>query len=58
MFLFLAACVAATTQTASAQVVGDQPIGLTVAEADVIVSGWSVKRSTLGKPVFNEDARR
>ncbi|MGF6602209.1 sporulation protein YlmC with PRC-barrel domain [Paraburkholderia sp. GAS448] len=56
MAVFLAACAAATAQAASAEVVGDQPIGITVAEADAIVSGWSIKRSILGKPVFNENA--
>ncbi|MFM0069313.1 PRC-barrel domain-containing protein [Paraburkholderia aspalathi] len=34
---------------------GQQPIGITVVEADDILSGWSVKRSILRKPVFNEN---
>jgi hypothetical protein len=54
----LAACAAATAQAAWAQVVGDQPIGITVAEADAIVSRWSIKRSILRKPVFNEHAEK
>jgi sporulation protein YlmC with PRC-barrel domain len=58
MSVLLAACAAATAQAASAQVVGDQPIGITVLEADAIVSGWSIKRSFLRKPVFNEDAQK
>lgn len=58
MSIFLAACAAATAQAASAQVVGHQPIGIAVAEADAIVSGWSIKRSILRKPVFNEDAEK
>jgi sporulation protein YlmC with PRC-barrel domain len=56
--VLLAACAAATAQGAAAQVVGQQPIGITVVEADAILSGWSVKRSILRKPVFNEDAER
>jgi sporulation protein YlmC with PRC-barrel domain len=58
MSVFLAACAAATAQAASAQVVGNQPIGITVTEADAIVSGWSIKRSILRKPVFNEHAEK
>jgi sporulation protein YlmC with PRC-barrel domain len=56
--VFLAACVAATAQGATAQVVGKQPIGITVMEADAVLSGWSVKRSILRKPVFNQDAQK
>jgi sporulation protein YlmC with PRC-barrel domain len=54
--VLLAACAAVTAQGAAAQVVGQQPIGITVAEADAILSGWSVKRSILRKPVFNDNA--
>jgi sporulation protein YlmC with PRC-barrel domain len=58
MSVLLAACASVTAPAVSAQVVGRQPIGITVAEADAIVSGWSVKRSILGKPVFNENAEK
>jgi sporulation protein YlmC with PRC-barrel domain len=58
MSVFLAACATVTAQAASAQLVGHQPIGITVVEADAIVSGWSIKRSILRKPVFNEDAEK
>jgi sporulation protein YlmC with PRC-barrel domain len=58
MSVFLAVCAAAAPQAASAQVVGRQVIGITVAEADAIVSGWSIKHSILNKPVFNEDTRK
>jgi hypothetical protein len=58
MSIFLAACAAATAQAASAQVVGHQPTGITVAEADAIVSGRGIKRSILRKPVFNEDTEK
>jgi sporulation protein YlmC with PRC-barrel domain len=54
--VLLAACAAVTAQEAAAQVAGQQPIGITVVEADAILSGWSVKRSILRKPVFNENA--
>jgi sporulation protein YlmC with PRC-barrel domain len=54
--VLLAACAAVTAQEAAAQVAGQQPIGITVVKADAILSGWSVKRSILRKPVFNENA--
>ncbi|WNC92263.1 PRC-barrel domain-containing protein [Paraburkholderia sp. FT54] len=54
--VLLVACAAVTAQGAAAQVVGQQPIGITVVEADAILAGWSVKRSILRKPVFNENA--
>ncbi|MFM0205015.1 PRC-barrel domain-containing protein [Paraburkholderia fungorum] len=56
--VLLAACAAATAQGAAAQVAGQQPIGITVAETDAILSGWSVKRSILRKPVFDDDAEK
>ena len=43
-----------TTLHATAQVAGVQPIGISVAEAGLIVGGWSVKKSFLGKPVVND----
>jgi sporulation protein YlmC with PRC-barrel domain len=58
MAVFIAACTAATAQGAAAQVAGQQPIGITVAETDAILAGWSVKRSILRKPVFNEHAEK
>jgi hypothetical protein len=58
MSVVLAACAAATVQGSAAQVVGQQMIGMTVAKTDAILSGWSVNRSILRKPVFNEDAEK
>jgi sporulation protein YlmC with PRC-barrel domain len=54
----VAACAAVCLQTAQAQVVGHQTIGISVTEADAILAGWSVKRSILGKPVFNEQGQQ
>ena len=39
---------------AYAEVVGASVIGVTVSEVTDIASGWSVKKSFLGKPVYNE----
>ena len=37
-----------------AEVVGASVIGVTVSEVTEIATGWSVKKSILGKPVYNE----
>jgi sporulation protein YlmC with PRC-barrel domain len=43
---------------AGAQVAGVQPVGISVSEAELIVRGWSVKKSFLGKPVVNDDGEQ
>jgi hypothetical protein len=43
---------------AQAQVAGTQPVGISAEQADVVVSGWSVKRHLLGKPVFNDKGEK
>ena len=39
---------------ANAEVVGGSVIGVTVSEVAEIATGWSAKKSVLGKPVYNE----
>ncbi|WP_144140781.1 PRC-barrel domain-containing protein [Paraburkholderia sp. BCC1884] len=43
---------------AEAQVAGAQVIGVTVEQDSIVVNGWSVKKSLLGKPVFNENGEK
>jgi sporulation protein YlmC with PRC-barrel domain len=43
---------------AHAQVAGTQPLGITVQESTAILAGWSVKKSILNKPVYNENNER
>ncbi|HEY1998939.1 PRC-barrel domain-containing protein [Paraburkholderia sp.] len=43
---------------AHAQVAGAQPLGISVEESSAIVAGWSVRKSILNKPVFNENGQR
>jgi sporulation protein YlmC with PRC-barrel domain len=40
--------------TASAQVAGVAPIGVTVQEMQLVVVGWSAKRKLLGAKVYND----
>jgi hypothetical protein len=41
-----------------AQVAGTQPLGISVQESDAILAGWSVRKSILNKPVYNDDGAR
>lgn len=43
---------------AHAQVAGTQPLGVSVQESAAIVAGWSVRKSVMDKPVFNEKGER
>ena len=56
--ILCAALVFAGLQTMSinacAEVVGASIIGVTVSEITEIATGWSVKKSILGKPIYNE----
>jgi sporulation protein YlmC with PRC-barrel domain len=41
-----------------AQVAGAQPLGISVEVSQAIVAGWSVRKSIMDKPVFNEKGER
>jgi sporulation protein YlmC with PRC-barrel domain len=57
--ILVLAIVALTVPSASrAQVAGSTLIGVSVAEARDIASGWSAKRQILGQPVFNDKDER
>jgi sporulation protein YlmC with PRC-barrel domain len=47
----------AATQ-AKAQVAGTQQIGISVEVSQAILEGWSVRKSILNKPVYNEQGQR
>src|ERR1700712_1550815 len=40
------------------RVAGAQPFGVSVEESAAIVAGWSVRKSIMNKPVFNEKGER
>ncbi len=56
--ILVAAMVLAGLQTISfnvqAEVVGGSVIGVTVSELVELTNGWSVKKSIMGKPIYNE----
>jgi PRC-barrel domain len=57
--ILVLASVALTVPTVSrAQVAGSTLIGVSVAEARDVASGWSAKRQILGQPVFNDKDER
>ncbi len=57
--VFLAASAfGAVCQQANAQVAGAQPIGITVEQAQLVVEGWSVKKSLLGKSIYNDSGEK
>ncbi|CAB3772913.1 PRC-barrel domain-containing protein [Paraburkholderia humisilvae] len=49
-----AAAVLAAAASAHAQVAGTQTLGVTVAQSQALLQGWSAKKSILGKPVYND----
>lgn len=52
--LLVTAAVAAASFGAHAQVAGTQPLSVTVEQSNALLSGWSVKKSILGKAVYND----
>jgi hypothetical protein len=46
--------VAAASLGAQAQVAGTQPLSVTVEQSNALLSGWSAKKSILGKAVYND----
>jgi sporulation protein YlmC with PRC-barrel domain len=58
LLVLLLASSLALAPAANAQVAGAQPLGVTVEESAAIVAGWSVRKSIMDKPVFNEKGER
>ncbi len=54
-FLMLAAFVLISPTISHAQVAGSTPLGVSVTELQAVVKGWSVKRTVLGQPVYNDN---
>ncbi|MEM5331445.1 PRC-barrel domain-containing protein [Paraburkholderia sp. JHI2823] len=45
----------AASASANAQIAGSQPLSVTVEQSQALLEGWSVKKSVLGKPVYNDE---
>jgi hypothetical protein len=41
--------------SANAQIAGTQPLSVSVEQSQALLEGWSVKKSVLGKAVYNDD---
>jgi hypothetical protein len=41
--------------SANAQIAGAQPLSVSVEQSQALLEGWSVKKSVLGKAVYNDD---
>ena len=50
----IAATVLASSVSAHAQIAGAQPLSVTVEQSQALLEGWSVKKSVLGKVVYND----
>jgi hypothetical protein len=57
-FVLLAAIVLISPTISHAQVAGSTLLGVSVAELQEVVKGWSVKRTILGQPVYNDNNER
>ena len=57
-FLLLAAIALISPTISHAQVAGSTLLGVSVAELQEVVNGWSVKRTILGQPVYNDNNER
>ena len=56
--LVLASIALTVPSVSRAQVAGSTVIGVSVAEAREVASGWSAKNKILGQPVFNDKNER
>jgi sporulation protein YlmC with PRC-barrel domain len=50
----VATAVGCAAGTAAAQVAGTQVVGVSVEQANLVVNGWSAKKSLLGKSIYND----
>jgi sporulation protein YlmC with PRC-barrel domain len=56
--LVLAGTVLISPAASHAQVAGTTLLGVTVTELQEVTKGWSVKRTILGQPVYNDNKER
>jgi sporulation protein YlmC with PRC-barrel domain len=56
--LVLAGVILISPAASHAQVAGTTTLGVTVTELQAVTKGWSVKRTILGQPVYNDKKER
>jgi sporulation protein YlmC with PRC-barrel domain len=56
--LVLASIALTVPSVSRAQMAGSTVVGISIAEAREVASGWSAKRQILGQPVFNDKDER
>ena len=56
--LVLASIALTVLSVSRAQVAGSTVVGISIAEAREVASGWSAQRQILGQPVFNDKDER
>ena len=56
--LVLAGVILISPAASHAQVAGTTSLGVTVTELQAVTKGWSVKRTILGQPVYNDKKER
>jgi sporulation protein YlmC with PRC-barrel domain len=54
-FLIITSLVFIVPTSSHTQVAGSTLLGVSVAELQEVVKGWSVKRTVLGQPVYNDN---
>lgn len=54
----LAAVIVTGSLSAHAQIAGTQPLSVTVQQSQALLEGWSVKKSVLGKAVYNDNNQK
>ena len=55
MGFLIAASLVAVSQASVAQVAGGATLGVTVEQQELVINGWSVKKTIIGKKVYNEN---
>jgi sporulation protein YlmC with PRC-barrel domain len=58
MLAVCAAAVLAPATRAAAQVAGEVPLGVTIEEAKVLLTGWSAKNKLVGAAVYNDKGEK
>jgi len=56
--LLVSSIIGLASMPSQAQIAGTQTLGISVQESQAILEGWSVKKSIINKPVYNEQKQQ